>query len=374
MLREEITQLLKEQKTRLRELRELHKYSLGEIASAIDVPIVTYRRLESNPVGSTSVYTYMKLAAFYGVSLDYLLGLSGSKPLAIEEFLSLKQVEKLERAKVVYDTLENEDSTKNINTYDLRQILNLTEKEVKRSVKEGYQLSSLVELGRIRQSYPYNLLIELFGLDSLKDDFRVSADVVSQVEGFLETYLDERSINILHLRYLSERTLEEIGDIIGASRNRVNQIEQKALITLRRNLTDSLFRYTFSLNQKEQQLRLLEAQIKEKSEEVTTEDRVLSQKQLKLSSPIGVLLLNSKEMNALKNTGCKTLKDIIELYRLDQIQKRKGVGRRGIVYIYNALVDYGVLEGFEKAEVQSSHKEFTSWYRDVIRKINIAFS
>ena len=374
MLREEITQLLKEQKTRLRELRELHKYSLGEIASAIDVPIVTYRRLESSPVGSTSVYTYMKLAAFYGVSLDYLLGLSGSKPLAIEEFLSLKQVEKLERAKVVYDTLENEDSTKNINTYDLRQILNLTEKEVEKSVKEGYQLSSLVELGRIRQSYPYNLLIELFGLDSLKDDFRVSADVVSQVEGFLETYLDERSINILHLRYLSERTLEEIGEIIGASRNRVNQIEQKALITLRRNLTDSLFRYTFSLNQKEQQLRLLEAQIKEKSEEVTTEDRVLSQKQLKLSSPIGVLLLNSKEMNALKNTGCKTLKDIIELYRLDQLQKRKGVGRRGIVYIYNALVDYGVLEGFEKAEVQSSHKEFTSWYRDVIRKINIAFS
>lgn len=374
MLREEITQLLKEQKTRLRELRELHKYSLGEIASAIDVPIVTYRRLESSPVGSTSVYTYMKLAAFYGVSLDYLLGLSGSKPLAIEEFLSLKQVEKLERAKVVYDTLENEDSTKNINTYDLRQILNLTEKEVEKSVKEGYQLSSLVELGRIRQSYPYNLLIELFGLDSLKDDFRVSADVVSQVEGFLETYLDERSINILHLRYLSERTLEEIGEIIGASRNRVNQIEQKALITLRRNLTDSLFRYTFSLNQKEQQLRLLEAQIKEKSEEVTTEDRVVSQKQLKLSSPIGVLLLNSKEMNALKNTGCKTLKDIIELYRLDQIQKRKGVGRRGVVYIYNALVDYGVLEGFEKAEVQSSHKEFTSWYRDVIRKINIAFS
>lgn len=374
MLREEITQLLKEQKTRLRELRELHKYSLGEIASAIDVPIVTYRRLESSPVGSTSVYTYMKLAAFYGVSLDYLLGLSGSKPLAIEEFLSLKQVEKLERAKVVYDTLENEDSTKNINTYDLRQILNLTEKEVEKSVKEGYQLSSLVELGRIRQSYPYNLLIELFGLDSLKDDFRVSADVVSQVEGFLETYLDERSINILHLRYLSERTLEEIGEIIGASRNRVNQIEQKALRTLRRNLTDSLFRYTFSLNQKEQQLRLLEAQIKEKSEEVTTEDRVVSQKQLKLSSPIGVLLLNSKELNALKNTGCKTLKDIIELYRLDQIQKRKGVGRRGVVYIYNALVDYGVLEGFEKAEVQSSHKEFTSWYRDVIRKINIAFS
>lgn len=374
MLREEITQLLKEQKTRLRELRELHKYSLGEISSAIDVPIVTYRRLESSPVGSTSVYTYMKLAAFYGVSLDYLLGLSGSKPLAIEEFLSLKQVEKLERAKVVYDTLENEDSTKNINTYDLRQILNLTEKEVEKSIKEGYQLSSLVELGRIRQSYPYNLLIELFGLDSLKDDFRVSADVVSQVEGFLEIYLDERSITILHLRYLSERTLEEIGEIIGASRNRVNQIEQKALITLRRNLTDSLFRYTFSLNQKEQQLRLLEAQIKEKSEEVTTEDRVVSQKQLKLSSPIGVLLLNSKEMNALKNTGCKTLKDIIELYRLDQIQKRKGVGRRGIVYIYNALVDYGVLEGFEKAEVQSSHKEFTSWYRDVIRKINIAFS
>lgn len=374
MLREEITQLLKEQKTRLRELRELHKYSLGEIASAIDVPIVTYRRLESSPVGSTSVYTYMKLAAFYGVSLDYLLGLSGSKPLAIEEFLSLKQVEKLERAKVVYDTLENEDSTKNINTYDLRQILNLTEKEVEKSVKEGYQLSSLVELGRIRQSYPYNLLIELFGLDSLKDDFRVSADVVSQVEGFLETYLDERSITILHLRYLSERTLEEIGEIIGASRNRVNQIEQKALITLRRNLTDSLFRYAFSLNQKEQQLRLLEAQIKEKSEEVTTEDRVVSQKQLKLSSPIGVLLLNSKEMNALKNTGCKTLKDIIELYRLDQIQKRKGVGRRGIVYIYNALVDYGVLEGFEKAEVQSSHKEFTSWYHDVVRKINIAFS
>lgn len=374
MLREEITQLLKEQTTRLRELRKLHKYSLGEVASAIDVPTVTYRRLENSPIGSTSVYTYMKLATFYGVSLDYLLGLTGSKPLAIEDFLSLKQVEKLERAKVVYDTLEKENSTKTINPYDLRQILNLTEKEVEKSIEEGYQLSSLIDLGRIRLAYPYNLLVELFGLESLKEDFRVSANVVDQVEGFLKKYLDERSINILHLRYLSERTLEEIGEIIGASRNRVNQLEQKAFNILRRNLTDSLFRYTFSLNQKEEQLRLLEDQIKEKSKEVPTEGREVSQKELKLRSPLGVLLLKPKEINALKNTGCDTLQDVIDLYKQDQIRKRKGLGRRGIVYIYNALVDYGVLEGFEKAEVQDSHKEFMDWYRNLVRKINVAFS
>lgn len=373
MLREEITQLLKEQTTRLRELRKLHKYSLGEIASAIDVPIVTYRRLENNPIGGTSVYTYMKLAAFYGVSLDYLLGLSGSKPLAIEDFLSLKQVEKLERAKVVYGTLEKEGSTKNINTYDLRQILNLTEKEVEKSVKEGYQLSSLVDLGRIRQSYPYNLLIELFGLEGLKDDFRVSADVVDQVEGFLEKYLEERYINIIHLRYLSERTLEEIGEILGFSRNRVSQLEQKALMILRMNLTDSLFRYSFSINQKEEQLRLLEAQLEEKEKEGSQEDRAVSQHLVKLGSPIGVLPLKSRELSSLKRLGCETVKDVIELYRLNQIRNYKGLGRTGIVYIYNALVDYGVLEGFEKEEAHNSHKEFTAWYYEIVRHINVAF-
>ena len=373
MLREEITQLLKEQTTRLRELRKLHKYSLGEVASAIEVPTVTYRRLENNPVGSTSVYNYMKLAAFYGVSLDYLLGLTDSKPLAVEDFLSLKQVEKLERAKVVYDTLEKEDSTKNVNTYDLRQILNLTEKEVEKSVEEGYQLSSLVELGRIRQSYPYNLLIELFGLESLKTDLRVSADVVDQVEGFLEEYLEERYINIIHLRYLSERTLEEIGEILGFSRNRVSQLEQKALMILRMNLTDSLFRYTFSINQKEEQLRLLEAQLEEKEKEGSEEDRAVSQHLVKLGSPIGVLSLSSRELSSLKRLGCETVKDVIELYRLNQIRTYKGLGRTGIVYIYNALVDYGVLEGFEKEDAHASHKEFTAWYRKIVRHINVAF-
>lgn len=374
MLREEITQLLKEQTTRLRELRELHKYSLGEVASAIDVPTVTYRRLENSPIGSTSVYTYMKLATFYGVSLDYLLGLTGSKPLAIEDFLSLKQVEKLERAKVVYDTLEKEDSTKNINTYDLRQILNLTEKEVEKSVEEGYQLNSLVELGRIRQSYPYNLLIELFGLDSLKDDLRVSANVVDQVEGFLEKYLEERYINIIHLRYLSERTLEEIGKIIGYTRNRVSQMEQKAFMILRMNLTDSLFRYNFSINQKEEQLRLLEAQLEEKEKKGSQEDREVSQFLVKLGNPIGVLSIKPRELSSLERLGCKTVKDVIELYRHNQIRNNKGLGHKGIIRIYNALVDYEVLEGFEKADVQFSYKEFMSWYRNVLLKINIAFS
>ena len=374
MLNEEITQLLKEQTTRLRELRKLHKYSLGEVASALGIPTVTYRRLENNPVGNTSVYNYMKLATFYGVSLDYLLGLTESKPLAIEDFLSLKQVEKLERAKVVYDTLEKEDSTKNINTYDLRQILNLTEKEVEKSVEEGYQLNSLVELGRIRQSYPYNLLIELFGLDSLKDDLRVSANVVDQVEGFLEKYLEERYINIIHLRYLSERTLEEIGEIIGCTRNRVSQMEQKAFMILRMNLTDSLFRYNFSINQKEEQLRLLEAQLEEKEKKGSQEDREVSQFLVKLGNPIGVLSIKPRELSSLERLGCETVKDVIELYRHNQIRNNKGLGHKGIIRIYNALVDYEVLEGFEKADVQFSYKEFMSWYRNILLKINIAFS
>ena len=100
----------------------------------------------------------------------------------------------------------------------------------------------------------------------------------------------------------------------------------------------------------------------------------MSQLLVKLGNPIGVLSIKPRELSSLERLGCETVKDVIELYRRNQIRNNKGLGHKGIIRIYNALVDYGVLEGFEKADVQFSYKEFMSWYRNILLKINIAFS
>lgn len=58
---------------RLKELRVSHKLTQGEVATAVDLPLTTYRNYEheSRQIPMDALF---KLADLYDVSLDYLMG------------------------------------------------------------------------------------------------------------------------------------------------------------------------------------------------------------------------------------------------------------------------------------------------------------
>lgn len=58
---------------RLKELRVSHKLTQGEVATAMDLPLATYRNYEheSRQIPMDSLF---RLADLYDVSLDYLMG------------------------------------------------------------------------------------------------------------------------------------------------------------------------------------------------------------------------------------------------------------------------------------------------------------
>ncbi len=76
--------------------------------------------------------------------------------------------------------------------------------------------------------YPMNLLQELFG-----DAARFSPDAEARLERVIREKLNERSGEILLSRYRDHKTLQEIGEEHGVSRERIRQILEKALKRLR---------------------------------------------------------------------------------------------------------------------------------------------
>ena len=65
---------------RIRNLREDNDYTQKEIAQFLNCTQQTYSRYETGEI-TIDIYSLIKLAKFYDVSLDYLVGLTNdSKP------------------------------------------------------------------------------------------------------------------------------------------------------------------------------------------------------------------------------------------------------------------------------------------------------
>ncbi|MDE5802544.1 MAG: helix-turn-helix domain-containing protein [Lachnospiraceae bacterium] len=62
----------------IRELREDHDYRQKEIAAVLGIDQRVYSRYET-AVSAMPVHHLIKLCRFYGVSMDYVVGLSGEK-------------------------------------------------------------------------------------------------------------------------------------------------------------------------------------------------------------------------------------------------------------------------------------------------------
>ena len=64
---------------RIKELRMQHKYSCKQLAEMLNMSESVYKNYECNPEQSTDLDRLIRLSKLYGVTLDYILGLS-NKP------------------------------------------------------------------------------------------------------------------------------------------------------------------------------------------------------------------------------------------------------------------------------------------------------
>ena len=348
---EAINENLKTKKTRARELRELNGFTRGKVARDIGMQEPTYLRLENNPVGKTSVESYYKLAAYYGVSLDYLFGFE-TKPMQVTELILAKQVEEIERYKRIIGKLDDESDKiidKEVDECVFRT-LKINKNEVENIEDNDY--SSLVELlrGKIIKIYPYNLLAASLGEKVFINDFKRYPNLINEIETIMFSNLSENQIRVVRMRFINEMTLDKIGKNLSMSRERARQIETSALRKIKRSLANAVFLFSKDMDDKKNKLKELERQIEVKkrqleklNEDVLTKfEKNFSHSDL-LDKKIETLALSNRSYNHLHKANITTISDLLKVIENQKILKIRHIGVNSIQEIVNVLEEIGVL-------------------------------
>ena len=91
------------------------------------------------------------------------------------------------------------------------------------------QNEDMLEMYAEFRDYPFNLIDEIS--EAIGDDWEyiIPGDLGGTVEYVLHTYLSLREKDVIYLRFKYEKTLVEIAEILGISKERVRQIQTSAL-------------------------------------------------------------------------------------------------------------------------------------------------
>ena len=91
------------------------------------------------------------------------------------------------------------------------------------------QNEDMLEMYAEFRDYPFNLIDEIS--EAIGDDweYKIPGDLGGTVEYVLHTYLSLREKDVILLRFKHEKTLVEIAEILGISKERVRQIQTSAL-------------------------------------------------------------------------------------------------------------------------------------------------
>ncbi len=187
---------------RLKHLRELHGLGLAEAAEKIEINVATLRALEQTCYRAEIHFaTLVKLAKFYSCSTDYILGLA---ELPEEQY-------KAELSELYEKSYE---------------------KYVKIQRDQGYEIQPEGTQKIVIAPYPYNLLEKVFPNDFNKIPVPLNAEQKTSLKLILSK-LKVRERDCLHQYYFGHKTLEEIAESFGVTRERARQIIAKAIRKLR---------------------------------------------------------------------------------------------------------------------------------------------
>lgn len=339
LTKEQINEKLKNQKSRLKYFRELHNLSIDKICRDTGVNRNAYLRLERDPIHKGTVGIFMTLAEYYGTSVDYIIG-NDVEPTCIVNYINKRTIDELNYKKDVYEQLASVLTEEGLDVHDLSEIiinlLNLSEKEINDLKQKDSVIPNIILTKKAKKTYPYNLLTQMFGPEGVTTDFSVTKELISDLDQLLDKHLTEPEAYVLRLRYINELKLEDIANLREVTRERIRQIEAKALRRLRHVVYTQSLSLSKQISNKKNEIKSLESQIQQIRENM---DGVIPDP---ADKPIEELPLSVREFNGLKRSGINNVHNILEAINNIKIMGIRQLGPGSINNIITVLqkLDY----------------------------------
>lgn len=164
--------------------------------------------------------------------------------------------------------------------------------------------------------------------------------------------LTEREQDVLRLRFKDKMTLEQCGKIHGVTRERIRQIEAKALRKLRHPTRANMIKsvpltelqakhseYMKLQNEYEWLKKAFESLTAQKAEPGVIIPSV--ERAILLEKTIEELDLSVRSYNCLRRRGVNTLRDVVEMTE-DELMKVRNLGRKSADEVMAKLKEYGL--------------------------------
>lgn len=184
------------------------------------------------------------------------------------------------------------------------------------------------------QCYPFNLLKDMF-----RPDHEELAFYLPGIETALNT-LTEREQYIIILRYRDGETLQTVSEYLGLTRERVRQIETRAILRLRHPDRSKFF---LSVSPEEvEELKAENTALQEKNFQLMQKVQATAQIKGELEKqPISALELSTRSTNCLLRSHCETIGDVSKLSYSDLMQI-KNLGSKSAREIIAAMNRCGI--------------------------------
>lgn len=286
---------------RLKELRLELGLSQPDMAKYVGLSINSYLKLERDFMKyNPSLNSILKIADKLGVSLDYLTERQ-TEFAARPDYIEAWHQQFLARVNLTKNRTQKKDME------DIAEEATLTR-------------------------YPYNLLGDIFKYNDLHETSAVSEAFFVQLERIIDQ-IPQRDRQIIRERYLIGNTFEKISKKHNTSRQRVQQIVMERLAEIRHELTPFLFDPSQKVEKLMKLAEELETRCNELDNNILTNPiyEMLGQDFLKMH-------LSNRTMNALKNTGCDSLIDILLLIAHKDIRAVRNLGNASRQEVYDYLV------------------------------------
>lgn len=182
---------------------------------------------------------------------------------------------------------------------------------LKKMTKQKHEYEERIRNINICAVYPYNLLLDILeanGRSETDDVMYYSPRLVK--EQILK--LSEREQQVIEMRYSYNFTLEEIGQKLGVTRERIRQVEAKAI----RKLRHPTFFYQMRVIPYKKYIDLLteKAEIENENHELREMLHMPEKKEKEKAIPIENFDLSVRAYNCLKRANLNTDEDVKNLY------------------------------------------------------------
>ena len=239
-------------------------------------------------------------------------------------------------------------------TDDIIELLKLSNKKLNELRKSTSYISKSLIDDKLYKSYPYNLLIKTFGLDSVKTDIYLTNEIIEELEEILEKDLTENQAYILKLRFVNELTLNKISKIIGVTRERIRQIEIAALRELRHIAQTKKLTQSSQIRSKQIEIANLEEKLRLKKDEMNKIGPIKPSLNVQTID----IPLRMRSYNSLKKQNIHTVNEILKAIHNDKLFGIKNIGINSINDIINNLKTLGYLDKKEN-EILKPASDYT---------------